>query len=340
MQLASASVLPMALKVTTELDVFEIISRAGPDAYLSASEIALHLHTENPDAATMLDRVLSLLTSYSVLKCSLVKRDNDQVERRYGLAPVCKFFTNSRDGVSLRPLLLLHQDKLHMDSWYQLRDAILEGGIPFHKEHGMTLFQYCEKDSRYNEFFNKGMSGHTTIVLKKILDTYKGFEGLKEVVDVGGGNGTTLKMITSRYPQIKGINFDLLHVIEAAPSYPGVKHVGGDMFEYVPKGEAIFMKWILHDWNDEDCLKILRNCWKALPKSGKVIIVESILPMAPEASYRSNIAFTHDLVMLTHCPGGKERTQKEFEALAIDSGFAGCEIVCNAYHTWVMEFHK
>nr|DAD41961.1 TPA_asm: hypothetical protein HUJ06_016284 [Nelumbo nucifera] len=112
------------------------------------------------------------------------------------------------------------------------------------------------------------------------------------------------------------------------------------MFEYVPKGEAIFMKWILHDWNDEDCLKILRNCWKALPKSGKVIIVESILPMAPEASYRSNIAFTHDLVMLTHCPGGKERTQKEFEALAIDSGFAGCEIVCNAYHTWVMEFHK
>nr|DAD41938.1 TPA_asm: hypothetical protein HUJ06_016261 [Nelumbo nucifera] len=104
MQLASASVLPIALKVTTELDVFEIISRAGPDAYLSASEIALHLHTENPDAATMLDRVLSLLTSYSVLKCSLVvKRDNDQVERRYDLAPVCKFFTNSQDGVSLRP---------------------------------------------------------------------------------------------------------------------------------------------------------------------------------------------------------------------------------------------
>nr|DAD41932.1 TPA_asm: hypothetical protein HUJ06_016255 [Nelumbo nucifera] len=112
MQFASATVLPRALKVTTELDVFEIISRAGLDAYLSASEIALHLHIENPDATTMLDCVMSLLTSYYVLKCSLVNRDNDQVERRYGLAPVCIFFTNNQDGMSLQPLLLLIQDKL------------------------------------------------------------------------------------------------------------------------------------------------------------------------------------------------------------------------------------
>nr|DAD41941.1 TPA_asm: hypothetical protein HUJ06_016264 [Nelumbo nucifera] len=269
MQLATAVVFPMALKVATELDVFEIISRAGPDAYLSASEIAFHLRTENPDAATMLDRVLSLLTSYSVLKCSLVKRDNDQVERRYGLAPVCKFLTCNPNGISLVPLLLINHDKLILDSWCHLKDAILESGIPFSKARGMTFFEYCETDSRYNKLFNKAMSFHSIIVMDQILDTYNGFESLKEVVDVGGGTGTTLEMITSKYPQIKGINFDLPHVIAEAPSYAGVEHVGGDMFECVPRGEAIFMKWILHNWSDETLLEAFEQLLESPTKIGK-----------------------------------------------------------------------
>ncbi|KAK4849017.1 hypothetical protein QYF36_019884 [Acer negundo] len=81
-----------------------------------------------------------------------------------------------------------------------------------------------------------------------------GFENVKQLVDVGGGLGVTLKAVTAKYPHIKGINFDLPHVIQRAPNYPGVEHVGGDMFESVPKGDAIFMKWILHDWSDEHCL--------------------------------------------------------------------------------------
>ncbi|CBI34619.3 unnamed protein product, partial [Vitis vinifera] len=73
-----------------------------------------------------------------------------------------------------------------------------------------------------------------------------GFEGLKPLVDVGGGNGSILNVIVSKYPSIKGINFDLAPVIEKSPSYPGVEHVAGDMFTSVPNGDAIFMKWILH----------------------------------------------------------------------------------------------
>lgn len=65
------------------------------------------------------------------------------------------------------------------------------------------------------------MSDHSTITMKKLLETYKGFEGLNSVVDVGGGTGAVLSMIVSKYPSIKGINFDLPHVIEDAPSYPG-----------------------------------------------------------------------------------------------------------------------
>ena len=100
------------------------------------------------------------------------------------------------------------------------------------------------------------------------------------------------------------------------------------------------LQWILHDWSDEHCLKLLKNCWKALPNSGKVILVEYILPVVPENNVSSNIVFEIDLFMLAQNPGGKERSQKDFEELAVKSGFSGCEVICCAYNGWVMEFHK
>ncbi|KDP32880.1 hypothetical protein JCGZ_12172 [Jatropha curcas] len=112
------------------------------------------------------------------------------------------------------------------------------------------------------------------------------------------------------------------------------------MFVSVPKGDAIFMKWILHGWSDEYCLKLLKNCYEALPSKGKVIVAESILPLAPENAVSSHIVFEQDLFMFAQTPGGKERTQKDYETLAIKSGFSSCEVVCCAYNSWVMEFHK
>ena len=99
---------------------------------------------------------------------------------------------------------------------------MLEGGIPFNKAYGMNAFDYHGKDLRFNKIFNNGMSSHSTITMKKILENYKGFEGLNSVVDVGGGIGATLNMIISKYPSIKGINFDLPHVIQDAPAFPGI----------------------------------------------------------------------------------------------------------------------
>lgn len=132
---------------------------------------------------------------------------------------------------------------------YHLKDAVLDGGIPFNKAYGMTAFEYHGTDPRFNKVFNKGMSDHSTITMKKILETYTGFQGLKSLVDVGGGTGAVINTIVSKYPTIKGINFDLPHVIEDAPSYPGVEHVGGDMFVRVPKADAIFMKVCFINFN-------------------------------------------------------------------------------------------
>ena len=115
--------------------------------------------------------------------------------------------------------LLLFTSFLH--SSLHMKDAILEGGNQFKKVHGMSMYQYMDKVPTFNKRFNKTMADLSTIIMKKILEVYQGFEGLTSLVDVGGGTGKCLSMIISKYPSIKGINFDLPHVTQSAPSYPG-----------------------------------------------------------------------------------------------------------------------
>uniref|UniRef100_A0A7N2MDA7 O-methyltransferase C-terminal domain-containing protein n=2 Tax=Quercus lobata TaxID=97700 RepID=A0A7N2MDA7_QUELO len=188
--------------------------------------------------------------------------------------------------------------------------------------------------------FNVAMFNHTTIVIKKILESYKGFEQLRQLVDVGGGLGVTINLITTRYPNIKGINFDLPHVIQHARPYPGVEHVEGDMFENVPEGHVIFMKSILHDWSDEYCLKLLKNCYNAIPNDGKVIVVEAVIPTMPNISTPMKSTYQLDMLMMTQYTGGKERTQEEIMALATMAGFSDIKFECSVCDLWVMEFFK
>ncbi|KAL3727672.1 hypothetical protein ACJRO7_032413 [Eucalyptus globulus] len=339
-QLVGTVVLPMTLKSALELGIIDALISAG--GFLSPTEIASRVGAKNPGAPVLVDRMMRLLASHSVIEWRSRRGDGDGDggEREYGPGPVCRLFARDEEGGAIGPLFLLTYDKVFMESWYHLNDVIMEGGVPFERAYGMTAFEYPAIDDRFNQVFNRAMASHTSLIMKKILDVYRGFEGIEVLVDVGGGVGFNLKMITSKHPHIKGINFDLPHVLADAPSYPGVEHVGGDMFESVPRGDAIFMKWILHDWSDEHCSKLLKNCFEALPANGKVILVEAILPVVPERNVPSNIVFQQDLFMLAQNPGGKERTQKEYEALAVQAGFTGCEVKCCAYYSWVVEFPK
>lgn len=106
-----------------------------------------------------------------------------------------------------------------------MNDAMLEGGIPFKRAYGISIVEKLGTDERFNRVFNHAMSHHSTLIMKKILDVYNGFEGLKVLVDAGGGIGATLNSIISKYPQIKGINFDLPHVLVDAPPFPGTNYI-------------------------------------------------------------------------------------------------------------------
>ncbi|CAL5084958.1 unnamed protein product [Urochloa decumbens] len=351
LHLSSATILPMTLKSAIELGLLEVLETArkveGGDAaaatLLAPEEVVawLPVAPNNPDAPAMVDRMLRLLASYDVVRCQVEEKEDGKLSRLYGAAAVCKWLTPNEDGVSMAALALMNQDKALMESWYHLKDAVLEGGIPFNKAYGMTAFEYHGTDPRFNRVFNEGMRNNSVIITKKLLDSYAGFDGVGTLVDVGGGVGATLQAITSRYPHIKGVNFDLPHVISEAPPLPGVEHIGGDMFESVPSGgDAILMKWILHDWGDARCAALLRNCYDALPAHGKVIAVECILPMNPEATHKTQLLFHADMIMLAHNLGGKERYEREFEELVRGVGFTGIKATYIYANVWAMEFTK
>ncbi|ESQ27366.1 hypothetical protein EUTSA_v10018703mg [Eutrema salsugineum] len=339
---------PMVLKAALELGVIDTVAAAEKGAWLSPYEIARSLPTKptNPEAPVLLDRMLRLLVSHSILKCRMVEsRENGRtgkMERVYAAEPVCKYFLKDSDGSgSLVSLFMLLHTEVFFKTWTNLKDVILEGRDAFSSAHGMGIFEYVCSDKQFAEVFDRAMSEPSNMIIKKVLEVYRGFEDVNTLVDVGGGTGTTLGLVTSKYPHIKGFNFDLPQVLAHAPFYSGVEHVSGDMFVEVPKGDAIFMKWILHDWTDEHCIKLLKNCWKSLPEKGKVIIVDMVTPTEPKGGdFSCNTVYAMDMLMLTQCSGGKERSLSQFEDLAFRSGFLRCEIICPAYSYSVIEFHK
>ncbi|KAJ0262652.1 O-methyltransferase domain-containing protein [Hirschfeldia incana] len=339
---------PMVLKAALELGVIDTVAAVGNGAWLSPFEISRSLPTKptNPEAPVLLDRMLRLLVSHSILKCRMVESKSNsrtgQMEYVYAAEPVCKYFLKDSDGSgSLASLFILFHSEVVFKTWTNLKDVILEGRDAFRSAHGMPIFEYINSDGRFSKVFDRAMSEPSTMIMKKVLEVYRGFEDVNTLVDVGGGCGTTLSLVTSKYPRIKGVNFDLPEVLANAPFYPGVEHVSGDMFIEVPKGDAVFMKLILHDWTDEHCIKLLKNCWKSLPEKGKVIIVDMIIPTEPKGSdLFSNTVFAMDMSMLTQCSGGKERSFSQLENLAYGSGFLRCEIICVAYSYSVIEFHK
>ncbi|KAG6493134.1 caffeic acid 3-O-methyltransferase-like [Zingiber officinale] len=335
LQLSSAAVLPMVLKTAIELGLLEMLVEDGPTAALSSEDLATRLPTTNPSAADIIERILRLLAANGVVDCVA-----DGGRRKYSAAPICKYLVPNDSG-TMANLVLLNQDPVVIDMWRYLTDSILNGGHPVMAAFGMTSFEYLGRDPRFKKVFNDAMNGASSLVMKNILRRYDGFADVQVLVDVGGNTGRNLDLITSFYPHIHGINFDLPHVVADAPALTRVEHCGGDMFEAVPAGDAIMLKWTLHDWSDEHCVKILKNCSKALPaEKGKVVVFEYVVPAVPEATPEAKSIFQLDLCMVAYSVGGKERTVEEFRALAKEAGFYGFNALPVFAGTWVLEFIK
>ena len=211
-------------------------------------------------------------------------------------------------------------------AWGALPDY-LEGKSkenPFVTANGMGVFEVFETSPESGKAFNDYMSVVSAPEIPTIVNEFDWtpYEG-KTVVDVGGNYGPVMAAVKERYPAIRTISFDLPNVIEDIQEPPpGVELVSGNFFEKdsIPKTNgAIFMKHILHDWSDEDCVRILNSCSAALEPNAKVIIVDAVLPDAGESSPIMDKQFGFDMLMSTF--DGKERTRKQWNDLADASGF-------------------
>ncbi|KAE9599855.1 hypothetical protein Lal_00045933 [Lupinus albus] len=314
----------VALKSAVELRIADIIDRFGQP--ISLSKIVENIEDAPTPDIELLYRIMRVLIRRKIF--SAVQSENG--ETLYGLTRASKWILRDTK-MTLAPMLLLENHPLHLSPTHYVSEIIREGtenGTAFFRCHGHEQFDMTGLNPDYNRLFNDGMVCTARIVSKAVISGYKdGFNQIQSLVDVGGGIGGSLSEIVRAYPHIHGINFDLSHVVSTAPKYDGITHVGGDMFVSIPNADAVYMKWILHDWSDQHCIKILKNCRKAIPeKSGKVIIVDHVLQPEGNGLF-DDTGFAFDMMLLSHNAGGKERTEENWKWLFEQTGFPRYNII-------------
>jgi SAM-dependent methyltransferase len=235
---------------------------------------------------------------------------------------------------SLKAWALLEGDMLRA-GWGQMIESIRTGKAA--GELAGDGLERFEELARANEataaLFNEAMVAGTRMQIPALLAACD-FSGISTLMDVGGGLGELISAILGKYPSMQGIVFDLPHCEEAAAmnlAASGVadrcKFISGSFFESVPAGaDAIIMKYIIHDWNDERCVQILQNCHRSLKPGARLLVVDRIMPNRLETTPDHLSMALADLNMLRG-PGGCERTEHEHRELLAKGGFRMLRIV-------------
>lgn len=313
----------MALKCAIELRIPDIIhSHGGP---ITLSQIASCIDSPSSPEISYLERIMRVLGRKNIFTAH---HPSDSGEPLYGLTHSSRWLVTGTNSNQLGSVFLVENHPYLVNSWHFLSQSVKEGGIAMEKAYGGVYIDLASKDQQFNNIFNEGMACNSKFLTKEILAGYKhGFDSLKSLVDVAGGIGGLISEIVKSYSHIKGINFDLPHVITTAPVYDGVTHVSGDMFHTIPNADALLFKWVLHNWSDEACVKILKNCRKAIPaKAGKVIIIDVVLQPDGKCLF-DDARYAFDLVMMVNTRGGKERTEPEWKKLFAEGGFPRYKII-------------
>jgi hypothetical protein len=212
----------------------------------------------------------------------------------------------------------------HFAAWAHLLHTVRTGENAFASVHGATVWEYRARHPDDGAIFDQAMTDTTYRANRHLLEAYD-FARFSEVVDVGGGHGALVAALLGAHPPMRGIVFDQPHVVAGAPAVleaAGVTDrcevVGGSFFDAVPAGaDAYVLKAILHDWDDEDAVRILSSCRDAIARDGALLVVERELGPPNE----NPDAKLSDLNMMIG-PGGRERTREEFADLLAEAGFA------------------
>lgn len=210
----------------------------------------------------------------------------------------------------------------HYTAWGSLLYSVKTGRPAFDHVFGAPFFDYMAKNPDTQSTFDAAMSAGVDVWLSSVADAYE-FSTARFLIDVGGGNGSLSAIVLKRHPNLQAVIYDQPHVLESADSYltaAGVRDrcrlVTGNFFDSVPDGgDAYLLSNIVHDWDDERSLRILRNCRVAMKPEAVVLLVEAVMPEhgTPSAAALYDVNM---MVLLT----GRERTERQYRTLLGDAG--------------------
>lgn len=224
---------------------------------------------------------------------------------------------------SLREYALLTGEEWY-PAWNGLSQVVEVNGTPFDIVFGSDHYTYFSQKTEAGARFSRFMEARTLQTVQALLATYD-FSAARVIVDIGGGNGTLLQTVLSAQPHLHGMLFDQPAVVSAAEQRPSLQQlgprcqfVGGDFFtDAPPPGDLYILSQVLHNWSDEECRQILRNCRKSIPPQGTLLMLEQVIPAQIQANQP---AVEADLMMLVLFKG-RERTAAEYKRLLHSAEF-------------------
>jgi hypothetical protein len=305
-QMAFGALMTQALYVAAKLGVADLLA-GGPR---TAAELAAETGTHEG----ALYRVLRSLAGAGVF--------SQPEPRVFALNPYGEALRTGAPN-SIRNGAIFMGEEWHWKVWGRMMHSVRTGEAAWADAHGAEVFDYFAARPAEAGIFNRAMTDMSQAIAPVIVEAYD-FSGIRTLADIAGGHGYLLAQVLKANPSMKGVLFDVPPVIAGADALLAaegvaerVEKVSGDFFESVPEGaDAYMMKHIIHDWDDERARKILRSIRRAMPASGRVLIVETVVPEGDEPHYSKLL----DLEMLVS-PGGAERTAREYAELLASEGF-------------------
>lgn len=244
----------------------------------------------------------------------------------FQMTPIAEAMREGAPG-SMRAMILSELGGEHFDAWTNLKQSVKTGEIAFDHKYEKNVWEYYAENPERAAIFNQSMTNVSEATNAAVVAAYD-FSAIKKLADIAGGHGSLLAGILAANPHLHGMLFDQPHVVNGsgaklADVADRCEVIGGDMFQAVPAGaDAYMMKWIIHDWDDERSLTILKNCHRAMPANGKLLLIEMVVPPGNEMDF-SKLLDINMLVMT----GGCERTEAEYAALFAQAGFKLTRIV-------------
>jgi hypothetical protein len=259
---------------------------------------------------------------------------------RFALTTLAEPLRRGVPGSQWAMAVMMGEEHYHV--WGDLIFTLETGETAFDRIYGMPIFEFLSENEEKGRIFDEAMTSIHGRETAAICGAYD-FSEVAVLADIGGGNGSTLMPILQQHPRLRGMLFDLPPVIErarenfaAARLAERCELLAGSFFEKIPRGaDAYFMRHIIHDWNDEEALAILRNCHAALPADGRLLVAESVIPPGNEPSFGKWLDLTMRVM-----PGGKERTEAEYRELFRQAGFRLASITPTAAEVSVIEGRK